>query len=61
MENPVTYNTEDTIKNIIKDIECQMRSVPFRNEGKKIKRNDTCPCGSKIKFKKCCLILKQLG
>jgi len=26
----------------------------FKNLGKKISRNDPCPCGSGKKFKKCC-------
>lgn len=28
---------------------------PYRREGKKIGRNDKCPCGSGKKFKKCCM------
>ena len=27
---------------------------PIIRDGEKIKRNDSCPCGSDIKFKKCC-------
>ena len=27
---------------------------PFQREGKKVERNDPCPCGSGMKFKKCC-------
>ncbi len=26
----------------------------FRRTGRKIGRNDTCPCGSGLKYKKCC-------
>lgn len=33
---------------------CQVKLVPIRVEDKP-KRNKPCPCGSKLKFKKCCL------
>ena len=36
------------------------KGVTFRREGKKIGRNDPCPCGSGKKYKKCCL-LKESG
>jgi len=32
------------------------KGVTFRREGKKIGRNDPCPCGSGKKYKKCCLL-----
>jgi preprotein translocase subunit SecA len=35
--------TDDTLKN-----------EPVRREGKKVGRNDPCPCGSGKKYKKCC-------
>jgi SEC-C motif-containing protein len=28
--------------------------VTIRREGKKVGRNDPCPCGSGKKYKKCC-------
>jgi uncharacterized protein len=28
---------------------------PFVREGKKVGRNDPCPCGSGKKYKRCCL------
>ncbi len=31
------------------------KGVTFRREGKKVGRNDPCPCGSGKKYKKCCL------
>lgn len=30
--------------------------IPFRRENSKIGRNDSCPCGSGKKYKKCCLM-----
>ena len=36
------------------------RGVTVRREGKKVGRNDPCPCGSGKKYKKCCL-LKEAG
>jgi preprotein translocase subunit SecA len=30
------------------------RTVTIRREGKKVGRNDPCPCGSGKKYKKCC-------
>ena len=32
----------------------QKKSGTFRREGKKIGRNDPCPCGSGKKYKQCC-------
>jgi len=31
------------------------KGVTFRRDGKKVGRNDPCPCGSGKKYKKCCL------
>jgi preprotein translocase subunit SecA len=31
-----------------------LRTMPVRHEGKKVGRNDPCPCGSGKKYKKCC-------
>ncbi len=33
----------------------QKSSTTFKREGKKIGRNDPCPCGSGKKFKQCCM------
>jgi preprotein translocase subunit SecA len=30
------------------------RPAPVKREGRKIGRNDPCPCGSGKKYKKCC-------
>jgi uncharacterized protein YecA (UPF0149 family) len=30
--------------------------VTVRREGKKVGRNDPCPCGSGKKYKRCCLL-----
>jgi uncharacterized protein YecA (UPF0149 family) len=34
---------------------CYYKPVPFQFTRKKTGRNETCPCGSGKKFKKCCL------
>ena len=31
---------------------------PIRREEEKVGRNESCPCGSGLKYKKCCLLLK---
>ena len=31
-----------------------LKKQPVRNAGKKVGRNDPCPCGSGKKYKKCC-------
>ena len=31
-----------------------VKKQPFRREKKKVGRNDPCPCGSGLKYKKCC-------
>jgi preprotein translocase subunit SecA len=35
------------------------RGMTVRREGKKIGRNDPCPCGSGKKYKKCCLLKEE--
>ncbi|MCX8118549.1 MAG: preprotein translocase subunit SecA [Desulfobacterota bacterium] len=35
------------------------RGVTVRREGKKVGRNDPCPCGSGKKYKKCCLMKEE--
>lgn len=35
------------------------RGVTFRREGRKVGRNDPCPCGSGKKYKKCCLAKEE--
>jgi len=42
---------EDTRKALYKE---QKKSTTFIREGKKVGRNDPCPCGSGKKYKKCC-------
>ena len=33
--------------------------VPFKRDSPKVGRNEPCPCGSGLKFKKCCLNKKS--
>jgi len=33
----------------------EVKHEPLRNTGKKVGRNDPCPCGSGKKYKACCL------
>ncbi len=35
------------------------RGVTIRRDGKKVGRNDPCPCGSGKKYKKCCLLKEE--
>lgn len=42
---------EDKQKALYKE---QKMSTTVRNEGPKVGRNDPCPCGSGLKYKKCC-------
>lgn len=44
---------EDKRKELYKE---QKKSTTFVREGKKIGRNDPCPCGSGKKYKKCCML-----
>ena len=41
---------DENIKNAVEE-----KQKPVRREGKKVGRNDPCPCGSGKKYKKCCL------
>jgi len=34
--------------------EMKIPLTPFQRKNKKVGRNEKCPCGSGIKFKKCC-------
>jgi len=36
------------------------KGVTVRREGKKVGRNDPCPCGSGKKYKKCCLLKEEV-
>jgi len=33
--------------------------TPLQRESGRVKRNDSCPCGSRKKFKRCCLFTKN--
>lgn len=35
------------------------KGVPIRREGRKVGRNDQCPCGSGKKYKRCCLLKEE--
>ena len=35
------------------------KGLTFRRDGKKVGRNDPCPCGSGKKYKKCCLLKEE--
>jgi len=35
------------------------KGVTVRREGKKVGRNDPCPCGSGKKYKRCCLLKEE--
>ena len=44
--------SEEKLEELYKE---QKSSQTFKREGKKVGRNDPCPCGSGKKFKQCCL------
>jgi len=46
----------ETVNNIIKRIPDTFIPTPEQLKRNRIGRNDLCPCGSKKKFKKCCMI-----
>lgn len=39
----------------VREFMARMRTKPVIRDYKKIGRNDPCPCGSGLKYKKCCL------
>ena len=51
--------TEDEISRIDATLDKHFKGIANKNKpkvgGKKITRNEKCPCGSGIKFKKCCM------
>lgn len=50
----ILENTEEIVS-IIEDNLKLVKQIPIRRKGKRIGRNELCPCNSGIKFKKCCL------
>ena len=52
----VFLGLDEEIQMLMAEFEAfQRRPQPIVNEEPKIGRNDPCPCGSKKKYKKCCL------
>ncbi len=51
--NPVSNDSEDQSANVVAGVNEQPAEQPFVRDGKKIGRNDPCPCGSKKKYKQC--------
>ncbi len=52
------WEWSDIMQDVVRDIS-KTKRIKFRNKemmGQKIGRNDLCPCGSGIKYKKCCLL-----
>lgn len=47
--------TLDDLKDIAADVIEKMSAEPVHSE--KIGRNDPCPCGSGLKYKRCCMIV----
>ena len=45
--------TDEDIKKVILDIQ-EIKPMEEKNEEPKVGRNESCPCGSGKKFKKCC-------
>lgn len=50
----ITTNTAHT-EQVINNIYQQSPATPTQRDGKKVGRNDPCPCGSGKKYKKCCI------
>ncbi|HHT70264.1 MAG TPA: hypothetical protein GX016_01630, partial [Firmicutes bacterium] len=42
------------VRNVTAGGDSDRPQQPYRRQGKKIERNDPCPCGSGKKYKKCC-------
>ena len=54
--NQLKFNSDynERLENEVKELR-QFRFEQVADIGKKIGRNDVCPCGSGKKYKKCCL------
>ncbi len=52
-------NTEAVLRSSVDlrrlDLVCDMDAEPLHPVSPRAGRNDPCPCGSGVKFKKCCL------
>jgi preprotein translocase subunit SecA len=51
---PGTSEIADQQQAAIDGTEADRKPQPFRHRGKRVGRNDPCPCGSGKKYKKCC-------
>jgi len=52
----ITVGIEPDKPEDISDVERLLNPVIIKRDKPKVGRNDPCPCGSGLKFKKCCLI-----
>jgi len=47
-------NQFDSVKNEPASSPAPVKQVPIKRDGRKIGRNEPCPCGSGKKYKRCC-------
>jgi uncharacterized protein YecA (UPF0149 family) len=50
---------ETNIKTLVPGVKAFGYTCTVLREGKKIGRNDACPCGSGKKYKKCCMAKEE--
>ena len=50
----VEIKREQTLKPLATGEDCTVKKIPMKADKKKPGRNDPCPCGSGLKYKKCC-------
>lgn len=58
-EKEKIYLCQSHYKKMLKYRKKQRKNVPIVNESPKIGRNEVCPCGSGLKYKKCCMNKKE--
>ncbi|MNR49228.1 hypothetical protein D3C85_1685780 [compost metagenome] len=56
------WEESEGMNELVKGMAMLQRNVKlgkFSMKGKKLGRNDKCPCGSHVKYKKCCMKLSR--
>jgi hypothetical protein len=50
-------SSSENLIELIEEVKLKVENKPIQRPGSKLNRNDPCPCGSKLKYKKCCMNL----
>lgn len=57
LENTGRVGGGNSIASVVREMKLSSQVKTLKRPGSKLNRNDPCPCGSKLKYKKCCMNL----